>query len=98
MYAWIWRHLPFGLPGKVTGSALIVAALAASLWLWVFPWLEPLMPFDDVRVESPLPGPLPAGGTTPDPTVPTPSASVPSDPFAVPYSTVSNNPPPPPTP
>ncbi len=50
MYAWIWRRLPFGLPGKVIGSALLVVAVVAVLWFWVFPAAEPLLPFDDVQV------------------------------------------------
>ena len=50
MYAWIWRKLPFGLPGKLAGSALLVAAAVAVLWFWVFPAAEPLLPFDDVQV------------------------------------------------
>lgn len=52
MYEWIWRKLPFGLPGKVIGSVLLVAATVAVLWLWVFPAAEPLLPFDDVQVTN----------------------------------------------
>lgn len=50
MYAWIWRHLPFGGPGKVIGSALLIAGVVAALWFWGFPAAEPLLPFDDVQV------------------------------------------------
>ena len=50
MYAWIWRHLPFGLPGKIVGSVLLVAGAVAALWFWGFPAAEPLLPFDDVQV------------------------------------------------
>lgn len=50
MYAWIWRHLPFGLPGKIIGSLILVGGLAALLWFVVFPWAQPLLPFDDVQV------------------------------------------------
>jgi hypothetical protein len=50
MYAWIWRHLPFGRPGKIVGSALLIVATLAVLWFWVFPAAEPLLPFDDVQV------------------------------------------------
>ena len=53
MYAWIWRRLPFGLPGKIIGSLLLVAAVLALLWYWVFPTVEPLLPFDDAQVEAP---------------------------------------------
>ena len=53
MYAWIWRKLPFGLPGKLVGSTLLVVGVLALLWYWVFPTVEPLLPFDDVQVQSP---------------------------------------------
>jgi hypothetical protein len=58
VYAWIWRRLPFGLAGKLTGSLLLAAAFTALLWFFVFPWAEPLLPFDDVQVtqDSDAPG------------------------------------------
>jgi hypothetical protein len=87
MYAWIWRRLPFGLPGKLIGSVLLAAATVALLWFVVFPWAEPLLPFDDVQVTQ--------DGTVPDdpgvgPGVGTvaPSASQPSlDDHDIPYDT-----------
>jgi hypothetical protein len=58
MYAWIWRALPFGLPGKITGSLVLFAAMVSLLWFWVFPaispWLEDyLLPFDQSTIEGP---------------------------------------------
>ncbi len=53
MYGWIWRKLPFGLPGKIIGSALLIVAAVALLWYWIFPAAEPLLPFDDVQVGTP---------------------------------------------
>ncbi len=50
MYGWIWRKLPYGLPGKLIGSTLLIAAVVAILWFWIFPAAEPLLPFDDVQV------------------------------------------------
>ncbi|HEU0131251.1 MAG TPA: hypothetical protein VFQ85_09715 [Mycobacteriales bacterium] len=50
MYVWIWRHLPFGLPGKIAGSLLLLAAACAVLFLVVFPWVEPRVPFNQVTV------------------------------------------------
>ena len=50
MYAWIWRHLPFGVPGKLAGSLLLLSLVGALLWYVVFPWATPLLPFDDVQV------------------------------------------------
>jgi len=55
MYGWIWRRLPFGLPGKLIGSALLIAAAVAVLWFWGFPAAEPLLPFDDVQVGNQQP-------------------------------------------
>jgi len=54
VYSWIWRTLPGGLPGKLLGSLVLLAAAVAVLFLLVFPAVEPLLPFSDVTVE---PGP-----------------------------------------
>ncbi|MFE9694652.1 hypothetical protein [Micromonospora sp. NPDC005806] len=88
MYAWIWRKLPFGMAGKLVGSVLLAAAAVALLWFVVFPWAEPLLPFDDVQVtqDSGVPGDDSGGGLT------VPSVS-PSE-EEIPYSTHSNNAPP----
>ncbi|HEX6755050.1 MAG TPA: hypothetical protein VF109_03795 [Mycobacteriales bacterium] len=50
MYSWIWRKLPGGLPGKVVGSAILVLAVLALLFLVVFPYAEPRLPWNDVTV------------------------------------------------
>ena len=52
MYVWIWRHLPGGLPGRLLGSLLLLAGVVALLFLVVFPWVEPLLPWQDVTVDS----------------------------------------------
>lgn len=52
MYGWIWRHLPGNAWVKALCSVAIVVAVAALLWFVVFPWAEPLLPFDDGTVES----------------------------------------------
>jgi hypothetical protein len=75
MYAWIWRHLPFGLPGKITGSLLLAGGLAALLWFVVFPWIDPfvedtLLPWTDSQVEGdfgPADDPGIPGGSDPSP-------------------------------
>jgi len=51
VYTWIWRRLPGGLPGKLAGSLLLIAAAVLLLFLVVFPAVEPLLPFGDVTVE-----------------------------------------------
>ena len=50
MYEWIWRKLPGGMPGKVIGSAILILAVVALLFLVVFPYLDPRLPFSDVTV------------------------------------------------
>ncbi|GIG89185.1 hypothetical protein [Plantactinospora endophytica] len=97
MYGWIWRKLPFGVPGKLIGSLLITASLLAALWYVVFPWAEPLLPFDDVQVtqENGVPGD-PAGG---EPGVDGEDPGVGDTPaeegHELPYDTERNNTPPP---
>ncbi len=64
MYAWIWRKLPFGLYGKLTGSIVLAVAMVALLWYVIFPWATPLLPFDDVQVgteQGGEPGSIPGG-------------------------------------
>ncbi|MER5332545.1 hypothetical protein ACIBTZ_16795 [Micromonospora sp. NPDC049460] len=89
MYGWIWRKLPFGLPGKLVGSLLIASAMVALLWYVVFPWAEPLLPFDDVQVtqESGEPGDVGV--------VPGDGEATPGDGHDLPYDTERNNTPPP---
>ena len=52
MYGWIWRHLPGPTPIRAILSMALVAAVVTALFLWVFPWLEPRLPFTDVTVDS----------------------------------------------
>ena len=52
MYTWIWRKLPGGLPGKIAGSLILIAAAVALLFFVVFPWVEPRLPFNDVTVDK----------------------------------------------
>jgi hypothetical protein len=90
MYGWIWRHLPFGLPGKLIGSLGLAVAAAALLWYVVFPRVEPLLPFDDVQVTE--------QGTTPqEAPVQVPSPGPSDSDFDIPYATHSNNPAPSPS-
>lgn len=88
MYAWIWRKLPFGLAGKLVGSVLLAAATVALLWFVVFPWAEPLLPFDDVQVtqDSGVPSDDPGDELT------VPSVSPTEE--EIPYDTETNNAPP----
>jgi len=61
MYAWIWRHIPFRRwQYKSLVSLVLVGAVGALLWYQVFPAVEPILPFDDVQVETTDPGAIPA--------------------------------------
>jgi len=66
VYGWIWRKLPFGVPGKLIGSLVLVVGIAALLWYVVFPAVDPILPFNDVQVtgpgNSPPSSPHPTGG------------------------------------
>jgi hypothetical protein len=92
MYAWIWRKLPFGLPGKLAGSIVLAATVGLLLWYVVFPWATPLLPFDDVQVGT---------GTSQDgPAQQNPDAVIPGEedaPEEIPYSEHSNEPEPSPS-
>ncbi|MGW0434656.1 hypothetical protein ACWDV4_19225 [Micromonospora sp. NPDC003197] len=92
MYAWIWRRLPFGLPGKLAGSVLIATALVALLWYVVFPWAEPLLPFDDVQVTQDSTNP---DGSNPGNDAPGGGNPGSEDEHDLPYDTNRNNTPPP---
>jgi hypothetical protein len=94
MYAYIWRKLPFGLPGKLTGSIVLISAIGILLWYVVFPWATPLLPFDDVQVGT-------TTGQQDGPAQPDPNVISSDDPGLgpddIPYSTHSNEPEPSPS-
>ncbi len=48
MYAWIWRQLPGPTAVRLLQALLLVAAVIALLLFVVFPWVGPLLPFNDV--------------------------------------------------
>ncbi len=52
MYAWIWHHLPGPTALRVVICAVALTAIVAVLFMWVFPWLEPRLPFTDVTVDA----------------------------------------------
>ncbi|HEX3708035.1 MAG TPA: hypothetical protein VHV76_15520 [Mycobacteriales bacterium] len=59
MYVWIWRTMPGGIPGKLFGVLVLLVAVLALLFLIVFPWAGPKLPFNHVTVDGPTP-PQPA--------------------------------------
>lgn len=94
MYAYLWRKLPFGLAGKLTGSIVLFSAIGVLLWYVVFPWATPLLPFDDVQVGT-------TSGQQTGPAQEDPNLVTSDDPGLgpddLPYSTHSNNPEPSPS-
>ncbi|GLY70907.1 hypothetical protein [Amycolatopsis taiwanensis] len=51
MYGWIWRHLPGPVGAKLALAIVLVLGVAALLLFVVFPWLDPLLPFNKVSVQ-----------------------------------------------
>lgn len=51
MYGAIWRALPGPTVVRALIALLLVLALVAVLFLWVFPWAEQHLPFLDVTVD-----------------------------------------------
>ncbi|MFD2419788.1 hypothetical protein [Amycolatopsis pigmentata] len=51
MYGWIWRCLPGPVVAKATLAIVLVLGAVALLLFVVFPWLEPLLPFNNVSVQ-----------------------------------------------
>jgi hypothetical protein len=53
MYVWIWRRLPGGIVGKVVGCLALLVGVVALLFLVVFPWASPKLPFNHVTIDVP---------------------------------------------
>jgi predicted exporter len=58
MYAFLWRHLPGPTPAKLVLALVLVFGVVAILFTWVFPWLMPQLPFDDVSLGAALAEPV----------------------------------------
>ena len=46
----LWRHLPGPWPLRVLSCLVLLVAVVAVLFIVVFPWVEPRLPFTDVTV------------------------------------------------
>ena len=76
MYSWIWRHIPFKQwQLKALVSLVLAAGVGALLWYQLFPAVEPILPFDDVQVETTDPG---ADTTIESPAAGTPASNAPA--------------------
>ncbi|MDT0267129.1 hypothetical protein RM844_12600 [Streptomyces sp. DSM 44915] len=52
MYGWIWRHLPGNTLVRGVLALLLALGVVYLLFQYVFPWAEPLLPFNDVTVDD----------------------------------------------
>lgn len=52
MYAWIWHRLPGTVAAKALTATVLVLAVVALLLFVIFPWVEPMLPFNDVSVQQ----------------------------------------------
>jgi hypothetical protein len=52
MYGWIWRHLPGNTWVRGFFSLVLMLAVVFVLFQYVFPWAEPILPFNDPGFED----------------------------------------------
>jgi accessory gene regulator protein AgrB len=50
VYGWIWRQLPGTTAVKTFEALLLLITVVALLLFVVFPWVEPLLPFNNTTV------------------------------------------------
>ena len=55
MYGWLWRRLPGPTAVRALLALVAVLAVVAVLFLWVFPEIAPLVPFNDNTVGQEAP-------------------------------------------
>ncbi|MEZ0064127.1 hypothetical protein ABIA32_000105 [Streptacidiphilus sp. MAP12-20] len=68
MYGFLWRKLPGSAPVRALQCLLLFLAAVFVLFQFVFPSVEPLLPFGDVTVNG-------TGGGTSSTTAPSPGPS-----------------------
>jgi hypothetical protein len=51
MYGWIWRHLPGPVGVRVATATVLVLGVIALLMFVLFPWVEPMLPFNEVTTQ-----------------------------------------------
>jgi hypothetical protein len=49
-YGWLWRRLPGSRLVRVVTLVVLAAIIVVLLFLVVFPWVEPRLPFNQVTV------------------------------------------------
>ena len=53
MYAALWRRIPGGAPGKIAGMVGLAFGVLALLFFVVFPFVERILPWNEVTVDHP---------------------------------------------
>jgi hypothetical protein len=53
MYGWIWRRLPGNLAAKLLEGLVLLVGVLALLFLVLFPWVEPRLPWNNINIDSP---------------------------------------------
>lgn len=69
MYGPLWRLLPGPWPVKTFQALILVAGVVLVCFLWLFPAIAPLMPFNDNAVQT---GSQSQGLQSPEPTASAP--------------------------
>jgi hypothetical protein len=67
VYAWLWHRLPGPVPVKALEALVLFAGVVALLFVVVFPWVEPRLPFNDVTVDQGTTAPSTSSGSTASP-------------------------------
>ena len=52
MYERLWRRLPGPVWLRATLVSILFLSIVALCFVWVFPAIEPLMPFNNVTVDN----------------------------------------------
>jgi uncharacterized membrane protein YadS len=50
MYGWIWRHIPGPTAARIAIAVVLILGVVALLLFVVFPWLEPMLWFNNDTV------------------------------------------------
>jgi hypothetical protein len=66
VYGWLWRRLPGNAAVRAAIMLVLFVAVVYVLFQWVFPRLEPLLPFGEETVQNG--GATPTGAPSPQPT------------------------------
>ncbi|WP_052434085.1 hypothetical protein [Streptacidiphilus melanogenes] len=88
MYGFLWRKLPGGTPLRALQCLLLFLLAVFVLFQFVFPRLEPLLPFGDVTVNGNGTG---SGTGATAPPSPGPSASTLNGAHRLPVAELSQN-------